>query len=168
MFQPVEDLVRDPSKLVDPTLTPVTWLGWLSQFNDAGIPPRGSGNEAADRAVLKNPPRARRGTVPAIIESVQALLTGTKTVLYNERDVGGSAYHGNVATLTAETPNPTAVAALFTPNDPRCIKPAAIIIDYTTVNNVDWLTLKTTHVDWADVKGQFATWQDVKNNPALT
>jgi hypothetical protein len=167
MFQPVEDLVRDPSILVDPDRAPADWLGWLSQFNDAGIPPQGSGDVAADRLALKSPPRARRGTVPAIIQSVQALLTGSKSVFYNER-VGGNAFHGSIATLVAETPSPAAVAALFTPNDRRCIKPALTIIDYTTVTGTDWQTLRDTHTDWADVRGQFTDWQGVKDNPSLT
>lgn len=105
MFQPAEDVVRDSEFLLDPDVTLDTWLPWLSQFNGSGVPEGGSGDSAADREQIKNPPQGGRGTVPYILGKIQARLTGTKTVYYTERGINGSAYRGAIQTLVSETPD---------------------------------------------------------------
>lgn len=105
MFQPAEDVVRDPDKLLHPDFTLPKWLPWLSQFNGSGVPPGGSGDITADRDRIKNPPKQGRGTVPNILAEVGERLTGNKKIYYIERGVGGSAYRGSISTLVSETPD---------------------------------------------------------------
>jgi hypothetical protein len=127
MFQPLADIVDEPEKLVDPKRTPASWLPWLGQFTGAGIPEGGSGNEAADRAAVSNPPKIRRGTVPAILEEVRARLTGTQTVFFNERGVGGSAWRGNITVLQSELKVGVTKDSLQAVVN--AVKPSVVIID---------------------------------------
>lgn len=163
MLQPVEDIVRDPDRLLDPDDTPASWLPWLGQFVDVVIRPSLGFDEAIVRETIKNPPRARRGSVPAILDEVSKLLTGTKTIVYYERGVGGDAWHGSIATRTSETPDPAAVVAIV-----AAIKPAGELINVTTYAGGDWATLAATHATWTEVVSDRATWQDVLNDPSVT
>jgi hypothetical protein len=106
----------------------------------------------------------RRGGVEDILEGVQMYLTGNKTVLYNERGVGGSAWHGNIAAFNAEA---LASAATIQAEINRR-KPVGTIIDFTLISGADYAALKNTHTDYADVKAQFPDYAAVKSNPSLT
>jgi hypothetical protein len=176
MFEEADDLTRDRDDrpgfaiALDPAEAPVKWIRFIGQFVGVKVPPMGEGTETEEefraRAVelISRRDASRRGTVPYIILAVQSFLTGSKTVLYNERGVGGSAWHGNIATLASETPVPEATIQ----EEINRRKPGGTIIDFSILTGGDWQTLKDTHTDWADVKAQVATWAAVKADPSIT
>jgi hypothetical protein len=163
MLQELDDIVAHPERLLDPDQTPAKWVPWLGQFIDAGIPENGSGNEAVDRAKIKDPPRRRRGTVPAILEEVSKRLVGTRSIYYTERDVGGSAWHGFMAIQPSElAPGETQASIQALVNS---IKPSPIIIDVNLAGGSDYNALLSTHTTYLQVYSTFADYNEVKRDP---
>jgi hypothetical protein len=121
MFQAVEDLARDTpegpgwSSVVDIDRCPDDWIPWLGQF--VGV---SNGNR---QAILTHN-GFQRGTPAAIREAVATTLTGSKTVILQER-FGGDAYALGVYTLDVETPNASATLASLI-----AAKPGALVLTY--------------------------------------
>ena len=134
MFEQAEEAARpglgDPpwSHLFDPDLAPNGSLAWLGQW--VGVP-------AEIRSSLEDPvvfyarQRQRiadhlgwnRGSAAAMKAVVKPLLTGNKSVFFQERDT--SAYRITVITRTAETPDVAAVQRALISQ-----KPAGIVLNY--------------------------------------
>lgn len=171
MLQPVYDIVNDADILLDPDRTPVNWLPWLGQFVGQTI--QGDRlpleTDAAYRAritpLIKDPPHRRRGTVPAIVEEVQAFLVSPKTVYVAERQ-GGSPYIGTIGVIAAQYAVGTTLAAIQA--RVNAVAPVGRIITVSNVTGIDWQTARDVHTDWTDIRSQFADWAAVKANPALT
>jgi hypothetical protein len=100
LFDPEGDL-PPVAPLLDPMLCPDWALSWLAQLVGITIP-TGTPPDAA-RSLIVSVSGFRRGTPAAIAAAVQAVLTGSKTVFFRERD-GGNPYALEIVTLTAEVP----------------------------------------------------------------
>lgn len=173
MFQPVLDLVDDPSALVDPNRAPVDWLQWLGQFVPGGSPIRpqrktgGSPETDADyrSAVIPNlidPPSRRRGTVPAIAQNVQQFLNPPKTVITVER-VGGNMYIGTISVISSQIRPGYTIADIQA--RVNAIQPAGRIITVSGITSSNWQALRDTHATWTAVRSTFADWAEVRSNP---
>ena len=163
MFQELDDIVNHPEDLVQPDRAPAKWLPWLGQFIGAGIPPGGSGNVDADRAAIKDPPRRRRGTVDAILEEVSVGLQPGAVIFYSERDVGGSAYHGQITVRQSDLRPGESLSTIRT----RVLraKPSLVLIDVYVTTGGDYAALRTTHATYAQVTSVFKDYDEVRRNP---
>lgn len=168
MFQIVEDLGRD--QLVDGEFLPgwsqvmdlgrvpdvaVAWLGqFVGVFVTAGLTPTQQRQQVASVGGWK------RGTPAAIAAAAQLYLTGTKQVIFRERDSiacpAEPAYGLTVITKTSETPDPTLTEAVI-----RAAKPAGIVLNYETLPGLDFEELFLTYATMQDVYTSFATFEDV-------
>jgi tail protein P2 I len=145
------ELMRDTddgpgwSAVLDPTRAPGWSLPWLAQFAGVRLTPGIA--EADQRAEITAPPAFQRGTPAAMVATAARYLTGTKAVVFRERD--GSPYRVSVSTRTAETPDPAVVEAAV-----RKQKPAGLILTYTVADGPTWPEPTST---WATATG---TWAD--------
>jgi hypothetical protein len=133
------------SAVLDPPRAPVWALPWLAQFAGVRLTPGLTDDE--HRAEITSPPAFQRGTPAAMIATAARYLTGTKLVVFRERD--GSAYRVSISTRTAETPDPAVVEAAL-----RRQKPAGLILAYSVADGPTWPEPTST---WATATG---TWQD--------
>lgn len=116
----LESYVRDTdtgpgySTIMDPDLAPVPFLDFLSMM--VGSRPVIGESEAQKRARIKGMTGLRRGSPQAIYAAASRLLTGNKTVIFNERP-GGNAWQLEVYTLASETPEPKTPTAWGDPTN---------------------------------------------------
>jgi hypothetical protein len=128
MYQAVEDLARDTpdgpgwSVVMDADRAPTDWLPWLAQFVGVTVPTGLPDNQV--RAYIAAHDNFNRGTPAAIRAATQQHLTGSKTVLLQER-FGGDPYALAVYTLAPETPSTAQTLA-----DILTQKPAGIVLTY--------------------------------------
>lgn len=105
-LQPLYDVIKDTdtaigyASVMHPDTAPLAWLDWLGQF--LGRSPRTGESEAQKRASIKAGDRLKRGGAALAKSLVQAQLTGTKYMIFNER--AGSAWRTHVRTLASESP----------------------------------------------------------------
>jgi hypothetical protein len=155
MFQAVEDVARDTpagpgwSSVVDATRCPDAWLPWLGQF--VGVV-NGSRNAIVDHNGFQ------RGTPAAIRAATAAHLTGSKTVVLQER-FGGDAYALAVYTLDTETPNPTQTRA-----DILTQKPGGIVLTYAHGAPNTYAAVNAGYATYAAVKTAFSTYSRLAVN----
>jgi len=159
MFDQAEGAARpgngDPpwSHMFDPTKAPDEALAWLAQWVGVQFEIQSSLEPNADffarqRQRIVSHLGWNRGTRQAMIDVVTPLLTGNKSVFFEERST--SAYTIIVITRTAETPDPAAVErALLTQ------KPAGIVLTYVTSTGRTFAettalgqTFATSHATW--------------------
>lgn len=162
LLQPIEYIIRDTdsrpgwSKVLDPDLAPIAWLGWMAQFH--GVRLLLGLAEAEQRARVKSTDGFQRGTPGAIVGAAQQYLTGTKTVYLVERH--GSAYRLTVTTVNSETPTPALVAEAIGEQ-----KPAGIVMVHALVTGANYNALRDTHADYNEVKALYSTYNEVLSNP---
>jgi hypothetical protein len=158
-WQDVDDVARDTdagpgwSSLLDLNRCPVEALPWLAQF--VGVKLVTGSTDAAMRARIASTDGWKRGTPAALIGAVTPLLTGTKTVIFRERN-GGDPYALLVHTKTSETPDSAAVLAALMKQ-----KPAGIILTYTVISGNDYQTLLTDTPLYSNVFSTYATYTGV-------
>jgi hypothetical protein len=142
------------SVVMDPDQAPAEVLPWLAQF--AGVEFRQGMTESEQRAAIKLPEGFNRGTPAASIAATKRHLTGSKTVLRDER-YGGHAYQLRVRTLLSETPDPAVTQA-----DVISQKPIGIKLIYEAIDSQDWGDLRADHATWTSVRTggaePYATW----------
>lgn len=161
-FREVDDLVRDTdigvgwSALVDLTRAPSYALPWIAQI--VGATTIEGLSDADQRIRIASRSNQVRGTKQAFIDAAKLHLTGTKTILFRERD-GGDPYALRIVSYTSETPNPAQTLA-----DLLAQKPAGIILTHQVLAGQDWLAVRTNYATWADVKAHYATWNGVKSD----
>lgn len=125
----VDDVVRD-------TATAPGWAAeltselshrprWTAQF--LGVQVADSADDATVRALIRDRPSFRRGTVGALVAAAQTYLTGTKYVTVIERD-GGNAYAVRVQVFTEEVTDAVAAEAAV-----RAQKPAGLVLTFQIV-----------------------------------
>jgi hypothetical protein len=126
------------------------------------VVPSGEGYRVLTAPLLKDPPAARRGTVPAIVEEVQRFLNPPQTVFTVERQ-GGNMYIGAISVINSEIIPGHSVADIQA--RVNAVAPAARIITVSGINGADWLSVRDTHTDWSDVRSTFVDWGEVRSNP---
>jgi len=102
-------------RMYDPDRAPEWALGWLSQHT--GLVDLPAIAPAAQRALIRDAPGLRRGSLQAIAAAARSELTGTRQVVVRERD-GGSRWRLRIVTYMAETPDPGRVLAAITAQKP--------------------------------------------------
>jgi hypothetical protein len=112
--------------------------------------------------LIKDPPKRRRGTVPAILEVVRNLLTPGASIFYNER-VGGNWKTGTIAILTGS--RKTGVTLQNIQDAVNAVKPAGSLITVSEITGGNWQSVRDTHTDWLDVRATFVDWAEVRSNP---
>lgn len=103
MFDDIDQLAHSSpawSLLLDVDNIPAKGLPWLGQFIGVVVNTNLSENQQRDQ--IRNHLGWGRGTVAALINSVKPYLTGTQTVIVDERDT--SPYHFTLSTYSAESP----------------------------------------------------------------
>jgi hypothetical protein len=161
---------------LDPDAVPAELLDWLGVFAGVELPPSALG-DAEKRYRIKQAAGRYRGTPRAVIEELQLVLTGTRTVY-----VGfftPDQWHYAVGTLAAETLDVDAVDRAV-----QAQKPVGMLATAVTTDDWVWLFLAPTVVGtraivdgvdsyvvtapdyptWQDVIDHFTTWQDVIDN----
>jgi len=165
MFQPVDDLAADTptgpgwSQAVDINRAPSEALGWLAQFVGVTLDP--TLDDPGQRAWIRTGTGQQRGTLAAITAAARKHLTGTQTVIVNERDLAACpsepAYGLTVMTLTAETPDPAQTKA-----DVVAAKPAGLVLQCLVVAGMDFDLLKTDYATFDDVKTTFPSFDALR------
>lgn len=160
-FEEVNGYVRDSdagpgwSMFLDVDRCPFKALPWLAQIVGVTLPSDVTDGQA--RALIRATGGFQRGTVAAIRGAAQPLLTGTQTVIVEERT--DSAYTLTVITYTSETPDPAAVEAAI-----RAQKPAGLVLTYLNVAGQTYRELLTNHPTYQDVLDTYSTYRDVRDD----
>lgn len=150
----INTIVRDTeersgwSLVMDADNTPIEYLPWLAQF--AGVRVNAELSEADQRRQVKEVEGFKRGTVASLIAAAQPYLTGTKSVIVNERDT--SAYHFTVRTFTAETPDGSKVLAAL-----QAQKPAGLVMDYEIADGLTWDEIAASGKTYNELTADFPT-----------
>jgi hypothetical protein len=161
-FQPVEDLAGDGlggemgwSVLVDIDRIPNAGIPYLGQYVGSIVDAKDT--YPVQRQKVKDLESWKRGSPAAMTAAVQKVLTGAKRVRITERDTG-SAWHQNVQTYTAETPDTAAVLAAIASQ-----KPGGQIITHTLVPGQTYNDLNAHYLNYNAVKAAYANYTAVTN-----
>lgn len=127
------------------------WLGQLVGVTSDELRPLAV---AAQRAMLLDRPKFRRGTPLAIVQALQETLTGEKTVFMRERYP--SEWKLSVRTITGQTPDSAASLSAILSQ-----KPAGITLDYSVVTGQDYQDVLDNNTDYADLLATYATYNAV-------
>lgn len=154
----IDDLVRGDdgwARVLDPTVTPAEWLGWVAQF--AGVRLRRGLTDTQQRLRVLETSGQRRGTPAAIVGAAAQLLTGFRRVDLDER-AGGDPYVLRVTTYAAQTPDPAAVADAMLAE-----KPAGILLIYEVRQGVSYQEAADAFPGqtYGDLQAEFATYGDL-------
>lgn len=116
------------SQMFDPAMAPEEALAWLGQW--VGVMPEFKSSLETDEDFFARQRQRimdhlgwNRGSAAAMKAVITPLLTGNKSVFFQERST--SAYTVTVITRTSETPDPAAVERAL-----RTQKPAGIVLTY--------------------------------------
>lgn len=153
-------LVRDTdermgwSLLLDADNAPVEYLPHMGQF--VGVPVELGLSEADQRRQVKETKGFRRGRPDSMRAAAQLYLTGTKTVIIDERDT--SPYHLTVRTFTAETPDAAKVEAALLSE-----KPAGLVMDYVLSDGLTWDEIAASSLTYDELTELFPTSDAMKH-----
>lgn len=144
--------------LLDPARCPEAALPWLAQFGGAVLTPEM--DEAARRAAIQTPEAFSRGRLASLEAVAKRRLTGTKTVLVEERYTADP-WRLRVTTLEEETPDPDGLKADLL----RYSKPVGILLFLNTRVAWVWGEAKESleFPTWKTVKEGFATWKSYRS-----
>lgn len=149
--------------LFEPAICPEAWLPWLGQF--VGIPPEtglaliAGGHASTLREWIKSPIGYTRGKAAAMRLAAQVTLTGTKT-LYFYVKYGGVAFEIKAASLTAETPNPTATREAI-----ESMMGAWEVLKYETITGGTLASFEAAHPKLSESEAANATVELLELNP---
>lgn len=162
-------------KALDPDYAPSALLRWLALFPGVTLQPGDTDGEQRYR--IKQAAGLYKSTPRAVIEELQLVLTGTRTVLLGWH--APDQWHYLVATLAAETPDPAAVARAVEAQEPAGMVAAAVMTDDWSwfvlapsliahreiVDGQDsYVIAAPEYPTWQSVLDAFATWQDLIDN----
>lgn len=164
-FAQLAELVDPPDPyipwepLLNVDLCPYWALPWLGQVVGVRVPKTLS--EADMRMMIKSLGSFARGSPGAIEAAAGFGLTGTKTVLFRERDAG-DAYRLEIVVLERECADIALVRSLVLSQ-----KPGGIVVDVHTIVGWDYQQMKTAFVGkvYSDVKTTYPTYDDLKTGP---
>lgn len=160
MSQEIDTLVRgDPpwATLLDVDNIPAQYLPWLAQ--SVGVQLTEGMSEADQRTTIKKTGGWLRGTPASIKEAAKLHLTGSKTVIFRERNT--SPYNFHVVTRTSETPDSAVVLAAM-----MAEKPAGLVMTYAVVPGQDYQELLDNHATYQIVLTAYATYDALVRNQA--
>lgn len=156
MFQEIEDLVDEGpngevgwSSIVDIDRISDKGLAWIAQL--IGVQPIIGMSAVDTRARIASTDGWSRGTREALYGAAQNLLTGTKEMIFVERD--GGPYQLTVITRPSETPSSAAVLAALLAQ-----KPAGIKLNYVVSAGITYLELRATRASYTAVLSNYATY----------
>lgn len=164
MAEPVSSIIRDSdagpgwSALVSPTRCPAEWLPYPAQIVGVDLPAGLS--EADQRVLIQAQPGLVRGSLTAQIVAAQLTLTGTRTIIPQERY--GSAWRQRFITRPGETPDAAKTLAAL-----QSQKPIGMIIVHDIFDGITWADLAARSGGtwtWQDTLDHFTTWGDVRLN----
>lgn len=132
-------------RVLDPDACPSELLDWLAVFAGVTLPPSALTSSEKRYRILQAAGRYR-GTPRAVIEELQLVLTGTKTVYlgYHTPDE----WHYSVATVAAETPDADAVERAVLAQ-----KPVGMLVDIFTTDEWSSFVLAPTLIGYRDGDG---------------
>lgn len=155
----VHELVSDTDNheglqtLFDVDACPAYALPFLAQLVGVELEP--SLTEAQAREKIRTPEGFARGTIATMTAAIKRTLSGSQTVLIDER-FGGSAYAIRVRTFDSETASAAVTEAVV-----RAVKPGGLALTYESLVGQDWADLEASATDWADVEASYDDWLDV-------
>jgi hypothetical protein len=158
-LEDIDDLVRDSdagpgwSSIVDIDRVSSEALPWLAQL--VGVTVDEALSDADQRQQIQETQGFQRGTLAALVGAVKPYLTGSKTVVVDERDT--SAYHLSVNTFTAETPDSSLVAAAL-----MRLKPAGLVLAYATLTGATYNQLNATGKTYNQLRTTYPTYDRMK------
>lgn len=141
--------------LLDPDNAPAEVLPYLAQFVGVVLAPEMTVEQ--QRAAIKAPEGFGRGRPLAIEAVARRRLTGSQTVLHDER-YEDEAWRMRIRTLASETPDPAATEADIR----REQKPIGIVLTYAAITTWDWADLQAAHATWADVIAAYDDWLEAR------
>lgn len=152
-----DDALPAWAPIFDPATAPVEALPYLAQF--AGARLRADMSEAQIRDAISDPEVFRRGSPAHIVAVAKRRLTGTKTVLLQERYTG-SAYRIRIATIAGETPDSAATQAEII----REAKPIGVRLFFNANPAWTWAELVAEDATWTAETGAYPTWGAVETH----
>lgn len=155
----INQIVRDTDErpgwsiIMDVDNAPAKYLPWLAQF--VGVVVDYGLSEADQRQQIKDTQGFRRGTPASMRAAAQLYLTGSKSVIIDERDT--SPYHLRVRTFDSETPDPARVEAALLSE-----KPAGLVMEYLVTNGLTYDEIAATGKTYNELHDEFATSDQMK------
>ena len=147
----VDALVRDGEDgtlgwgvALDVDRAPDYVLPWLAQF--VGVELRSDLDDESQRIRIREAAGWKRGSVAALRGAARQFLTGSRTVIIDERV--NSPYHFTVTTRTNETLNDQAIVDAV-----GALKPAGLTFDHILIQTAEWENLPATHPTWDTIDG---------------
>lgn len=154
----IDALVRDTdagpgwSSALDVERAPEKFLNFLAQF--VGITFLGSESMDDKKHLITELVNLKRGSPAASRALVERLLTGSKYMIFNERQ-GNNAYRYAVRTRTNETPDPAAVERGL-----MAQKPAGLILDFDTIFGLTYGDIKAAYDTYTLSYVDRTTWRE--------
>lgn len=136
------------------------WLPWLAQFVGDSAAVSATTDVPTQRTLIKTPANYLRGRPSTIVAKAQTTLTGTKTVLINQR-VGANPWAVSVSTFTSET-----ASAAVTAQAIMSVMPAWLVPTINVVTGGDYLTLSASHASYTLMEAAHTTYSDIPAHPA--
>ena len=166
-FAITEQYTRDDAthvgwgQLLDVNACPTFALPWLAQLAGVTIPVGATDTQM--RALITGQANMKRGTVAALITTLQTYLTGTKFVTVTERSP--DPYSFVISCLTAEMPGgPSGATAAQALAALIAAKPAGLILSFLVQAGLTWAEMANYPVGtagtWAD---QTDTWSSLSS-----
>lgn len=166
MFDPVVEVVQPSGDkppfaiLFCPEECPPEWLPWVAQF--VGINPAemealiAAGMTQVAREWIAHPLNYNRGKTSAQELAAKATLTGSKT-LYLYPRYGGEAFVTKAASLSSETPNPTATREAILSQ-----MAAWEVLDYEPVSGRTLAALEAGYAKLSELEGAYPSVADLE------
>lgn len=166
MFQLLDDWLRDTpdgpgwSILLDLDRSPPEALPWLAQF--VGVRLLAGSTAAEQRTRIASTDGFRRGTPAAMRAAAEATLTGSRTVVFRERNGDPAitpdyAYYLDVTTYDDQTPDPAATELALLAQ-----KPGGIVLRYRHAPGQDYQSLRDGNASYAAVATNYPSYDAVR------
>lgn len=173
MIEPIDDIAKDGdngepgwSQALDLQRAKDEWLPWLGQWVGYAVPQKATSEtqaawSARERGRIVSRAKNRRATVALLREVIQEQLTGTKTVIIQERSADANTinvyvYNSEIATTSALV-QAAALAA----------KAAGLIMNFTVLTGANYSLLQASNATYAVMTGKHANYNSVLTNPGL-
>jgi hypothetical protein len=173
MMQPVDDICKDGSngepgwsQILDLTRAKDEWLKWLGQWTGYLVPDKAASETQStwstrERGRIISRSANRRATTALLREIIQEHLTGTKTVIIQERSA--DAHTINVYVYNSEIVDSTALVTAAA----QAAKAYGLIMVFTVLTGANYALLQASNATYAVMTGKHANYNSVLTNPGL-